>query len=312
MSSGARQIVQYAVETVNGTTPIPFARKTLPFVDTSLDQTANKTDSASIKSGRIASQGAITSKTVEGDLNVEAEFATYDDLIAAAAFNTWAEGATEDDPEVLTFGGTTRQSLSILRGYEDIAEYYTFAGVHVNTFTLDIPEEGIVTFGFGLMGKSRVHVSNTAPTGTVTPADDKPKISSVGVGDILVDGTSVVGVACISALSFEWDNQAQVQRCLGNGGDVGAIIEGMANGTGTVTMAWSKKGAELLEKQFNNGLVSFVIPFGDSLGNQYKLTPPQVEITGSLPSGSGEDILQASIEYRVVNQAPTLERLAAV
>lgn len=311
MSSGSRQIVQVALETVNGTTPTPFARKTIPFVDTSLDQTANETESASIKSSRIQSQGAITSLTVEGDLNVEAEYATYDDLISAAAFNDWVLGADDEEPDVLTFGGTNRKSLSILRGYEDITEFYTFAGVHVNTFTLDIPEEGIVTFGFGLMGKSRAHVSNIAPTGVVTPADDKAKLSSLGVGDVLVDGQSVVGVACISALSFEWDNQAQVQRCLGNGGAVGAIIEGMSNGTGTVTMAWSKKGAELLEKQFTNSLVSFVIPFGDSLGNKYTLTLPQVTIKGSLPSGGGEDILQASIEYRVVNQPPTLERLDA-
>lgn len=35
---------------------------------------------------------------------------------------------------------------------------------------------------------------------------------------------------------------------------------------------------------------------------------PKVEITASLPSGGNSDILQASFEYRVVEQAPTLVR----
>ncbi len=305
MSSGARQIVQIAEEVTNGVTPSPFDREAIPFTEATLDQTVNKTDSASIKTGRIAQQGSITSATIEGDLNAEAEFGTYDELIAGVAFNDWAANT-------LTFGGDIKKSFSILRGYDDIQEYYTFGGVHVNTFSLDVPEEGLITFSFGLMGKNRVHVSDVAPAGTVTPTPDMPKLSSVGVGDILVDGQSVAGVACISALTFEWDNSSQVQRCLGQGLSVGAIIAGMANGTGTVTMAWSKEAARILDKQFENGLVAFVIPFGDSLGNLYTLTLPQVEITGSLPSGGGEDILQASIDYRVVNQAPILTRQAYV
>ena len=134
--------------------------------------------------------------------------------------------------DTLTFGGSVRQTFSILRGYEDIANYHTFSGVHVNTFNLDIPEQGIVTFGFGLALKW-VSLRMVLPAGTVVNASDNPSLSNVSVGQILLDGVSQAGTACVSAFSFAWDNSMQVQRCLGLGLEIGAIIETLANGTGS-------------------------------------------------------------------------------
>lgn len=42
MSSGAKQLVQIAKETVIGTVPSPFARQTLAFTDISLNQSVEK------------------------------------------------------------------------------------------------------------------------------------------------------------------------------------------------------------------------------------------------------------------------------
>jgi hypothetical protein len=101
----------------------------------------------------------------------------------------------------------------------------------------------------------------------------------------------------------------QVQRCLGAGLDVGAIIETLANGTGSFTAAWSTGAAANYEKQFTNTLISLKIDIVDSEANAYELTLPKVEITATLPSGGNSDILQASFEYRVVEEAPILVSL---
>ena len=53
MSSGAKQLVQIAKETVIGTVPSPFARQTLAFTDISLNQSVEKTESASITDNRL-------------------------------------------------------------------------------------------------------------------------------------------------------------------------------------------------------------------------------------------------------------------
>jgi len=308
MSSGSRQILEYAPELEIGVTPTPFARQVLGFTEVTLDSAVTKEDSNTIIGNRLASKGMITGVDYTGDINAEAKFGDYDQLIEAAAFNKFEVGVPAVGSDTLTFGGSVRQTFSILRGYEDIANYHTFSGVHVNTFNLDIPEQGIVTFGFGLMGKNRVVANGAAPAGTVVNASDNPSLSNVSVGQILLDGVSQAGTACVSAFSFAWDNSMQVQRCLGLGLEIGAIIETLANGTGSFTAAWSTGSALNYEKQFTNTTISLVIPFTDTEGNEYELTLPEVEITGSLPSGGNSDLLQATFEYRVVEQAPTLVR----
>lgn len=308
MSAGSRQILQVAIESVNGTTPTPFDRKSIPFTEISLDATATKTESNSILDNRLAQKGAITGVEYAGDLNAEFRHTIYDELISAAAFNDWQVDTPSFGQKSLTFGGTTRKSFSIVRGYADIDNYHTFKGVHVNTFNISIPEDGLITTTFGLMGKGRT-VSDTLPTGTVTPATMTPAMSNVSVGDILIDGVSQVGVACITAFDFTWDNTMQVQKCLGGGLDVGAIIETLANGTGSFTAAWSTGAAANYEKQFTNTLIALKINLVDSEANAYELTLPKVEITATLPSGGNSDILQATFEYRVVEEAPVLVSL---
>ena len=307
MSSGSKQLVHISKETVNGTTPSPFARSVIPFTEITLDAAATKEDSNSILDSRLAQKGAVTGVEYAGDLNSEWRFGVFDDLIAAAAFNDWQTDTPVIDQDTLTFGGTTRQSFSVLRGYADINNYHTFRGVHVNTVNISIPEQGLVTIGFGLMGKGRT-VASSLPAGTVTTPTLTPTFSNVSVGDILIDGVSQVGVACITAFDFTWDNTMQVQRCLGAGLDIGALIETMANGTGSFTAAWSTGTAANYEKQFTNTTIGLQVVIKDSSNNEYVLTLPKVEITASLPSGGNSDILQASFEYRAVEQAPTLVR----
>ena len=304
MSSGAKQLVQIAKETVIGTVPSPFARQTLAFTDISLNQSVEKTESASITDNRLQQSSMITSAEYSGELSAEAQYGAYDDLMAAAAFNAWATN-------VLAFGGTTRQTFSVLRGYTDIANYHTFSGLHVNTFGIDIPEAGLIGLTFGFMGTKRTTAA-VAPVGTITPASTNPRMSNISVGDLLVDGVSVKGTACITAFSFNWDNSMQVQKCLGAGLEVGAILEMSAKGTGSFTMAWSTKAAELYEKQFTNGNISLSIPITDTAGNKYVLNIPKVELTAPLATGGKDDLLNTTFEYTVVDQAPTLTRTPKV
>lgn len=312
MSSGARQSLSYAKETITGVTPTPFDRKTLPFTTTSLDAATTKEDSTTILDSRLAQQGAITAVDYTGDIETELRFGLFDDFIAAAAYNSWVTDSPAPDSDTVTFGGDLRQTFSIVRGYDDISNYHTFRGEHVNTWTLTVPESGIVTTSFGMIGLGRTK-SDTLPTGTVTTTSPlPPTFSSVSVEDIQIDDVTLVGVACVTAFDFTWDNTAQTQRCLGGGLDIGAIIATLANGTGSFDLAWSVKGADYYEKQFTNTTLKISVGLIDGLGNKYLLVLPKVEITATLPSGGNGDILQATFEYRAVEEAPTLTRTPAI
>lgn len=311
MSSGSREVIQLSKETVIGTTPSPFARTSLPFTDSSLNAAVTKEDSTTKLASRLAQAGTITSVDYTGDINAEFRFGVFDDLIAAAAFNTWTVDTPDVDSDQLVFGGDLRQTFSILRGYTDISNYHTFRGMHVNTWNLSIPETGVVTTTFGLIGLGRT-ASGTAPTGTVTNPTLTDPFSSISVTDIQIDGVTTVGVACITAFDFTWDNSMQIQRCLGQGLEIGKIIETLANGSGSFTMAWSTKGAELYEKQFTNTPLRLTVTLVDGVGNKYVLDLPKIEVTGELPTGSNTDILSASYEYRTIEQSPTLTRTPQV
>lgn len=246
----------------------------------------------------------ITGAEYAGELKCEAKYSSLvQDLMAAAAFNNWSSN-------VLTFGGTLRQTFSVLRGFEDVNDYHVFRGCHVNTFGIDIPEAGLITMTFGLMALGRTNFSS-APAGTITAADNNPKMSNVSVGDILIDGVSQAGISCLTAFTFNWDNTMQLQRCLGGGIDARAILEMLATGTGSFTAAWSRNTSDMYEKQFTNKTISLKVPITDTDGNKYEIFIPKAEITAPLPSGGNSDLLNASFEYKVVEVAPTITRTPA-
>lgn len=303
MSSGVKQLLQIAPESTIGVTPSPFARTTLPFTDNSLNVNPTTTESNTILDTRLSQGTIITGYEYTGDINAEAEFGTFDNLIAAAAYNNWVA-------DVLTFGGNIRKTFSILRGYTDISDYHIFKGCHISKFTLNISESDKVTFGFTVMGTD-YEFSATVPLGTVTAATFKPKFSSASVGDILADGVTLQGVACVTALSFEWDNSLQTQKCLGNGGKPAKHIETVATGTGSMTVAYGTKASELLRRKLDNSATAIEFAIEDGDGNSYVLTLPEIEIRGDLPSGGNSDIINADLSYTVRNLAPTLTRIPA-
>lgn len=306
--------MQYAKETTAGTTPSPFARQTLAITGTSLNATPNRSDSATIIDNRLKQKSPITSVEYGGDVSTELRFGAVDEFISGAAMNEWVAGTEDDDPDVLTFGGDVKKTFSILIGYTDLTgtgSYQLFKGEQVASWTLSIPEEGIITSNFTFMGLDRQPLS-TAPAGTVTPANLETAISTVGVGEILIDGVSTLNVACLASFDFTWSNELIQIPCLGSGLKGGKVKETNATGTGSFTMAWSDKAITLFESQFNeDATISLVVPITDVEGNSYKLTLPKIQITTSLPDGGMGEWLNGEISYEVVESAPTLERLAA-
>lgn len=310
MSSGSREILAYALEAQKGVTPTPFDRTSLAFTDTSLDAAVTREESQTKLNNRLAQPGFISAIDYTGDINAEFRYGVYDELIAAVAYNDWVAGLPVEGSSTLTFGGEVVKSFSILRGYTDIENYHIFKGVHVNTFNLAVPETGAVTATFGLIGMGREGL-DAEPLGTITTPVLTDVFSSVSITDVKVNGVSTVGVACITAFDFTWDNTAQAIKCLGGGGKAGNVLANMANGTGSYTMQWSKVAAADYEKQFTNTTMALEIEMTDGAGNQYILNLPKIEVSMPLASGSNTDTLSTTVEYRVVGEAPTLVRVPA-
>ena len=148
-------------------------------------------------------------------------------------------------------------------------------------------------------------VSPNAPTTT-------PFLSNNNVGTILVNGQSLEGVACVSAMTVNLDNSLQTQRCLGSDSlGPGAHIATEAAITGSITLAWSKRAWEIWKNTFTRTPIAVVFPITDALGNKYIFSFPAVEVDGELPNGGKRDLIEVTLNYTVAKLSPTITREAA-
>lgn len=307
MSSGAKIVTHYIKETVPGTTPVSPAAgewKTMRLTGNTLSPTPDTEVSDEITDSRVSQGSVVTGLTIGGDLTGELSFSSFDDWLSALFYGPWAN-------DILTVGDA-RTTFSVQKGFTDIGVYSLFKGVHAASGSIDIPEQGKVVLTISGQALDYADAETSFVTGAAAPTTT-PFMSSLAVGDILVDGVSLVGQACVSAINIAIDNTVQVQRCLGNGKlGPGAIIATEAAITGTLTLAWSKAAWLIWKEQLTRKPFSVVFPIRDSLGNQYIFSFPSIEIDGELPNGGKRDIVQVSLNYTVSKVAPTITRVPFV
>ncbi|WP_373351149.1 phage tail tube protein [Acinetobacter bereziniae] len=301
MSSGAKQLTRVGFEASPGV--IATTWNTFAFTTNSLDASAQTTESQTIKDSRIAAGTLVTGVEVQGDIESEWAYGIQDGVLELVAFNAW-------NSNVLTFGGTSRKTLSIIRGFTDIDNFQVFTGCHINQWTLSIPDSGIVTSKFSIMAMKRT-AYEVAPTGTVTPAGDAIPFTSLSTGDILIEGEKKAGM-CVTQIELTIDNTMQIQKCLDYENNISGILETIMKGSGNFTVAWSKNTAELYEKQFLNEPISLEYSLKDKDGNKYTLSLPNVLVSAPLPSGGAGDILNTQFSFTVADAAPTLKRIPIV
>lgn len=309
MARGNKAVLSYSKQDDVSVVPLT-GWKILPRVSDSLNNTVELTDSETINDSRLKTAGMVTSANAEGDVEVEMIKGTYDDLIAAAAGNEWT---TATKTKTVVFGGDVVTKFAIEKNHKDIAQYHYWSGMRVNSFSLDIPESGFIGMTFGFMGggyAASLAASAVTPTAAVT----SPKATSLSVSDIKINGVTTKGVSCVTAFSFELNNNIERQNCLGAGLYGSNFLQMMADMTGSLTLAYSKNTQSMLDKQLTGAPVKIEVTVKFPDGDTYVLTIFKAQISGDIPSG-GNEILQAQLTYTVYADtpadAPTLVRTTA-
>lgn len=300
MSSGARITSYIIAEVTPGVTPPTGTWDTLRLTGNAMTPTVNTAVSDEINDLRISQGSVVTSTDIGGDLTAELSYGSFDKLLEAAFYGNWTSN-------VLTVGDV-RHTFSIAKNYMDVGVYSLFKGVHIPTFALDIPSDGKITATFGTAcldytdSDTPIVVSPAVPTTT-------PFVSNGNVGTILIDGVSLEGSACVSAMTIALDNGLQAQRCIGTDKmGPGAQIATEAAITGTITLAWSAAAWAIWKNTFTRKTVAIEFPITDSAFNKYTFNFPAVEVDGELPSGGKRDLVEVTLNYTVAKQAPTITR----
>lgn len=304
MSSGA-QVTSYMITELSpGVTPATGAWDTLRLTSNTLSPTVNTQASDEITDSRISQGSVVSSADIQGDLVGELSYSTFDKLLEAAFYGTWAAN-------VLTVG-STRRTFTVAKNFNDVSVYTLFKGMHVSVFALDVPSDGKITATFTMAGLDYAD-GDTNTVATITPPTTTPFMSNLNVGSITVDGVSLEGSACVSALTVNLDNSLQAQRCIGSGKlGPGAQIATEAAITGTITLAWSNRAWQIWKNTFSRKTIAVAFPITDSLGNRYNLSFPALEVDGDLPNGGKRDLIEVTLNYTVAKQAPTITRVPFV
>ena len=161
-AAGSYHGLSYLAETTFGVTP-SGTYKNLRHTSCSVALSKDGFQSNELRSDRQISDFRHGAIRVQGDVGIEFSYGEFDALLEAATFGTWSAGGTGG----ILKAGTTARSFTLRRRFGDILLDGLFTGCMINTFSLSIPANAMVTGSFSFIGKDGQYIG-TPHTCTVT------------------------------------------------------------------------------------------------------------------------------------------------
>lgn len=265
-AQGSRHSVSYMAESSFGVTP--GSPVMLEFRHTSCTLAVQKDTFVSneIRNDRQIVDLRHGAKRAGGDLGFELSYGAFDDWLEAALFGTWATNVLK--------AGVTAKSFVVERAFADVSEYQPFNGVMVNTMSLNIQPNAMVTGTFGLIGTGTMTPASSSIDATITAAAANAPFD--GFSGAITEGGSSVQV---SALSFEMNNNLAPTYAIGSAVSP-QMLAGRSTLTGSVS-AWFE--TEVLLNKFLNETESAISVTLNTPGSGKDMTIliPRIKYTGA-------------------------------
>lgn len=282
IAESSRTRLSVIKEVTEGTTPTSPAFTNVRYTGDSLKLVRQNITSDEIRSDRNVTDLVQVAGGAEGAINFELSYGAFDNLIEGALCSTWSAD------EIVN--GTTRSSFTLEKTYEQGATdtFIRYRGCIVNTMSLNIATQQIVTGSFGFMGRggsvgsailSGATYADSAANDVMNAGDDFAALSITGAGTPKLTG-----------LTLELNNNTRMQPVVGSI-DTAGVGLGRFNLTGTATMYFETKDAYELFLAGTATDLTFTI--GGSSTLKYIVTIPKLKFTdGDVPvSGNDADII---------------------
>ena len=246
-AQGSRSSLSYIVESTFGTTPAGNFQN-LPFTTHSLNMTKERVSGTDINADRMSRVDRHGNRQVAGDIVADLRDTDYDDFLEAAMLNTW-------DANVLKVG-TVPKYFSIEDYAADIDQARLFTGCSVNTLSVSLAPNAMVTGTFSLVGKDMVISATEKTQDAATGAAPFDAYS----GDLEIGGSVA---AIVTAMDFTLTNGFAPTFVVGDDSapslEVGdAVVEG--------TLSAYFEDAALLNRFINETETSLKVTVGDNEG----------------------------------------------
>ncbi len=246
-AQGSRSSLSYIVESTFGTTPAGNFQN-LPFTTHSLNMTKERVSGTDINADRMSRVDRHGNRQVAGDIVADLRDTDFDDLLESAMLNTWATNVLKV--------GTVPKYFSIEDYAADIDQARLFTGCSVNTLSVSLAPNAMVTGTFSLVGKDMTISATEKTQDAATGAAPFDAYS----GDLEIGGSVA---AIVTSMDFTLTNGFAPTFVVGDDSapslEVGdAVVEG--------TISAYFEDAALLNRFIDETETSLKVTVGDNEG----------------------------------------------
>ena len=126
----------------------------LPMNSNDLSKAQTLIESDTITNTRNDTQPALGRVSVDGDIEMPADYVSSGYMLKALFGNPKTTGATANKTHVFTVKDN-QPSIIVEKAFPDLGKYIRYKGVKINTFSVDYGQDSEMTFKYGVMGASR-------------------------------------------------------------------------------------------------------------------------------------------------------------
>lgn len=247
-AQGSRSSLSYITETTFGTTPAGNFQN-LPFTSHSLNMTKDRVEGTDIQADRMSRVDRHGNRTVAGDIVGDLRDGDFDELLESAMLSAWSTNVLKV--------GTTPKFFSIEDYAADIDQARLFTGCSVDTLSVSLSPNAMVTGSFGIVGKS---MTMSATEKTQDAASGASPFDAYS-GNLEIAGSAS---AIVTAMDFTLTNSFAPTFVVGDDSapalEVGnAVVEG--------TLSAYFEDASLINRFVNETETPLKVTVGDNAGS---------------------------------------------
>lgn len=225
-------------------------------------------------------------ESIGGDISFEFAYGDFDDFLAAALRGAW-------DTDILK-QGTALQYFSFEKGFTDISKYQLFRDCVVNTMSISMGLDSIVTGSIGIVGGTHVGFASEAVLKTPgEPTNTEPFVTFDG--EFSINGTSVC--AAITGLDFTIDNGVTANYTLCSPG-AKSMTGDRINITGTITALFNDETE--VKRFLDEDTFAVSATLEDASKNKITFLLPKIKYTGADIPTSGGGVISLSLPFQAL------------
>jgi len=267
------------------------------FSAASSDNSFNDSGSGFVTAGFVAGQtitvSGFTESANNGTFVVESVVAGKM-VVSGGTLTDEAAGDTVTiaGPSILK-GGTTRRYFTFERLFTDLTQYLRYTGCEINTLSLDVQPNAMVTGGFGVVGLSADAASASAIAGATYGSATTSSPMDSFTGSIEDAGSAI---AVVTQIQLDIDNGVEPLFVVGQQGATGNSIGRFAV-TGTLTAYFDS--VSLLNKFVNETESDLMFVTSDGTNN-YRFRVPRIKYNGGQPDVADEGPVTLAMPFQAL------------